>query len=266
MSESDIILHAIGVVSNDIDNPLHMPVGGRLARIEIFPEYRPALQGIEENSHIWLLMWFHQSDRQILRVRPLKINPDLPEYGVFALRAFNRPNPIGLTMVKLEKVEETHLWVAGLDAINGTPVLDIKPYYEADIMFSPRTSYIRPNKRQMRQEDFYRHALAHHQEECGDLLMAVRMVLVVDELLGQITNNDIAVTVCGSRCLADTVQGLTHARLASPDRFTFIETISESPRTIWARGETSLTLTGKCLLNQDDFWNLDDKEVLDISR
>jgi len=264
MNENDINLHAIGAVCTDIDSPSDMPLGGRFAKIEIFPEFRPALRGIEENSHIWVLMWFHQADRQALTVRPLKINPDLPEYGVFALRAFNRPNPIAITNVKLEKVEESCLWVSGLDAINGTPVLDIKPYYESDILFSPRTSYIRPRERHMRQEDFLRHALAHHQEQCGDLFMAVRMVLVVDEMLGQITRDDIAVTVSGSRCLGDIVQGLTHARLASPTRFTFIESAGECPCTTWSCGNVSLTLTGKCLLTEKDFWNLADEDVLEI--
>lgn len=265
MINNDIYLNPIGIVNADIDKPADMPLGGKLAQVEIFPEYQPALLRIEENSHIWLLLWFHQSNRQTLITRPAKVNPDLPEFGVFALRAFNRPNPIGLTLVKLERVEGNRLWVSGLDAINGTPVLDIKPYYESDRVFSPRTSYIRPHSRPMRMEHFHRHALSHHREECADLCLAVRMAVLADEYLGQLTADDVYITIQGSRCLADTIQGLTNARLANPPRLTFVETDSGNAASIWVRGQTTLTLTAKRNINQNDFWNLDDHEVLDIT-
>lgn len=264
MLDNTFILRPVGVVNTDIDNPVDMPLGGRLAQVEIFPGYKPALKRIGENSHIWLLLWFHLSDRQVLTTRPAKINPDLPEYGVFALRAFNRPNPIGLTLVKLEKAEDNCIWVSGLDAVSGTPVLDIKPYYESDMLLSPRTSYIRPRERRMRTEQFLNHALAHHQEECADLYLAVRMAVIADDVLGQLTRNEVEVNVQGSRCLADTIQGLTHARLANPARLTFRETASLNPVTIWTTGEQLLTLIGRRSLNQDDFWNLDDKNVVKI--
>ena len=95
--DNAIVLQPVGVVHTDIDNPKDMPVGGELAQIEIFPEYQSALTRIEENSHIWVLLWFHLADRKVLTTRPVKINPDLPEFGVFALRAFSRPNPIAIT-------------------------------------------------------------------------------------------------------------------------------------------------------------------------
>lgn len=266
MSDNTIILRPVGVVHTDIDNPMDMPIGGKLAQIEVFPEYQPALKLIEENSHIWLLLWFHLSDREVLTARPFKIDPDLPEFGVFALRAFNRPNPIAITKVKLEKREENRLWVSGLDAVNGTPILDIKPYYENDRVFSPRTPYIRPRERQMRMEQFFRHAFTHHQEECADLYLAVRMAVVADEVLGQLTRDEVMVNVQGSRCLADAVQGITNARLANPARLSFTETDSNRPLVIWSKGEQSLTLTGKEQLNQHDFWNLDDQEIMEIEQ
>jgi tRNA-Thr(GGU) m(6)t(6)A37 methyltransferase TsaA len=116
MSDNSFVLQPIGVVHADVDDPMDMPIGGRLAEIEVFPQYQPALTRIEENSHIWMLLWFHLADRKILTTRPIKVNPDLPEFGVFALRAFNRPNPIAMTRVKLEKREQNRLWVSGLDA------------------------------------------------------------------------------------------------------------------------------------------------------
>ena len=109
-------------------------------------------------------LWFHKADRDILTVVPGKVNSNLPEYGVFSLRAFSRPNPIALSLVRLERVEDNLLFVSGLDAIDGTPVLDIKPYYEQEIVFSPVTPYIRPLKREMRQKIFIKQALLHHQE------------------------------------------------------------------------------------------------------
>lgn len=259
----DINLQAIGVVNTDIDDPLEMPMGGKLARVDIFPAYQQALLRIEENSHLWLLLWFHKSDRNILSTRPVRVNPDLPEYGVFSLRAYNRPNPIGLTKVKLEKVEGNFLWVSGLDAINGTPVLDIKPYYESDIVFSPRTPYIRPYNRQMRLQHFHRHALTYHQEECNELLTGVRMVMEADEYLGQVTEPDVIVAVYGSRCLADTIQGLTLARLANPTRFIFIES-DEKLQSQWTKGEHSLILTSRQHFNQENFWDVENKELLKI--
>jgi tRNA-Thr(GGU) m(6)t(6)A37 methyltransferase TsaA len=264
MSDNSFVLQPIGVVHADVDDPMDMPIGGRLAEIEVFPQYQPALTRIEENSHIWLLLWFHLADRKILTTRPIKVNPDLPEFGVFALRAFNRPNPIAMTRVKLEKREQNRLWVSGLDAVNGTPVLDIKPYYEADRVFSPRTPYIRPRDRQMLMEQFWRHAVTQHQEECSDLYLAVRMAVIADETLGQLTRDEIIVDVHGSRCLADAIQGITNARLANPARLSFTEVDSSHPQVRWSKGEQSLTLIGKRSLNQQEFWNLDDQEIIEV--
>jgi len=264
--DSTIVLQPVGIIHTGIEHPKDMPLGGDLAQIEIFPEYEPALTRIEENSHIWVLMWFHLADRNILTTRPVKVNPDLPEFGVFALRAFSRPNPIAITMVRLEKREENRPWVSGLDAGNGTPVLDIKPYYEADRVFSPRTSYIRPRQRQMRMDQFYRHALNHHQETCADLYLAVRMAVIADEVLGQLTQDDVVVNVQGSRCLADAVQGITNARLANPARLHFTENNTDRPVVRWSKGEQILTLTGIRPLNQQDFWNLDDQEIIEVRR
>ena len=88
-----------------------------------------ALKGIEEFSHLEILYLFHKvSDDKVERgARHPRNLKHLPETGIFAQRGKNRPNKIGLTTVKLVKVEGTTLYVKGLDAIDGTPVLDIKP-------------------------------------------------------------------------------------------------------------------------------------------
>jgi tRNA-Thr(GGU) m(6)t(6)A37 methyltransferase TsaA len=88
-----------------------------------------AVQGLEQVSHVWLLFLFHQAleDKPRLKVRPPRLGGNT-SMGVFATRATHRPNGIGQSVVRLDKVEAGKLWVSGIDLLDGTPVLDIKPY------------------------------------------------------------------------------------------------------------------------------------------
>jgi len=88
-----------------------------------------AVQGLEQVSHVWLLFLFHQAleDKPRLKVRPPRLGGN-QSMGVFATRATHRPNGIGQSVVKLERVEAGKLWLSGIDLLDGTPVLDIKPY------------------------------------------------------------------------------------------------------------------------------------------
>lgn len=88
-----------------------------------------AVQGLEQVSHVWLLFVFHQAleDKPRLKVRPPRLGGN-QSTGVFATRATHRPNGIGQSVVKLEKVEAGRLWLSGIDLLDGTPVLDVKPY------------------------------------------------------------------------------------------------------------------------------------------
>jgi tRNA-Thr(GGU) m(6)t(6)A37 methyltransferase TsaA len=88
-----------------------------------------AVEGLEQVSHVWLLFLFHQAleDKPRLKVRPPRLGGNA-SLGVFATRATHRPNGIGQSVVKLEKVEPGRLWLSGIDLLDGTPVLDIKPY------------------------------------------------------------------------------------------------------------------------------------------
>ncbi len=101
----------------------------RISQIIIHAEFAEALEGIEEFSHLFVLFWLNQVSRENKR---LKVHPrgrkNLPLLGVFATRTMLRPNPIGLTLVELVKIEGNVLTVRGLDALDGTPVLDIKPF------------------------------------------------------------------------------------------------------------------------------------------
>jgi len=93
--------------------------------IEIAPEYLEGLDGIEGFSYIILLYHFHLSNGFSLKVRPFLSEG---KYGVFATRAPKRPNPIGISIVKLIQVEGTKLYIEDVDIVDNTPLLDIKPY------------------------------------------------------------------------------------------------------------------------------------------
>lgn len=88
-----------------------------------------AVQGLDQVSHVWLLFLFHQAleERPRLKVRPPRLGGN-KSVGVFASRATHRPNGIGQSVVTLDKVEPGRLWLSGIDLLDGTPVLDIKPY------------------------------------------------------------------------------------------------------------------------------------------
>ncbi|NSW82208.1 MAG: tRNA (N6-threonylcarbamoyladenosine(37)-N6)-methyltransferase TrmO [Syntrophothermus sp.] len=92
--------------------------------IEVCEEFLPALEGVEEFDRLVVLYWLHQARRETLRVYP-RGQSELK--GVFASRSPDRPNPIGLSVVRLIEKERNKLRVVGLDALDGTPLLDIKP-------------------------------------------------------------------------------------------------------------------------------------------
>jgi len=119
---SDIQVNPIGTVSSRQDDK---------ARIDIRPEFARALKGLEGFSHVWMIFWFHEHDspeqRAILQVHPRR-DPENPLTGVFATRAPVRPNLIGLTCCRIVGVKGNILEVEGLDAREGSPVLDLKPY------------------------------------------------------------------------------------------------------------------------------------------
>ncbi len=97
----------------------------------ILSDHLPAecLQGIEEFSHLEIIFFFHSAEKTITGSAHPRGNPLWPEVGIFAQRKKNRPNHLGATIVRLIRVEARKLIVSNLDAINGTPVLDIKPVF-----------------------------------------------------------------------------------------------------------------------------------------
>ncbi len=94
--------------------------------VEVFPEYREGLASIGGFSHLILLSHFDRAERRALTELPL--SDGQAEHGIFATRHYNRPNPIGISYVALTRVDGGVLHVTGMDLLDGTPVLDIKPY------------------------------------------------------------------------------------------------------------------------------------------
>lgn len=102
---------------------------GREAVLEILPEFAEGLKDIEEFSHLYVLFVFHRSTKTSLIGHPP--GHDKP-HGVYATRSPHRPNGIGLTIVKLKRHEGNRLYITDADMIDGTPVVDLKPYTEGD--------------------------------------------------------------------------------------------------------------------------------------
>ena len=120
---------AIGIVRSDIKQPARRNWGENISEIVIDSSLTEALDGLEGFSHIVVLYWMHQAASGEV---PLKVHPmgksEIPLVGLFATRSPNRPNRIGKATVRLLQRQGNILKVEGLDAINGTPVIDIKPY------------------------------------------------------------------------------------------------------------------------------------------
>lgn len=125
-------MHPIGTAHTKFKDPENMPIqpkgaAGVTGTIQIDPEFREGLKDLEGFSHIYLIFQFHKAARTSLKVIPFM---DTKERGVFATRSPLRPNHMGLSIVELLKIEKGTLTVKGIDLLDGTPILDIKPYIE----------------------------------------------------------------------------------------------------------------------------------------
>lgn len=127
---SQIRYKPIGIIHSPFKEQKGTPIQpttgkGIKATIEIFPEYEEGLKDLEGFSHIILLYHFHRSKPSSLLSKPFM--DDTP-HGIFAIRSPNRPNPIGISIVRLIQVKSNILDIEDIDSIDGTPLLDIKPY------------------------------------------------------------------------------------------------------------------------------------------
>jgi tRNA-Thr(GGU) m(6)t(6)A37 methyltransferase TsaA len=143
----------IGIVHSPFkkahDTPIQPSAAKNIkATIELFPEYAKGIKDLDGFSHIIIVCHFHLSKKYSLEVVPFM---DTQLRGVFATRAPSRPNPIGISVVRLDKIQEHILYIRDVDIVDGTPVLDIKPYVlEFDRSEDVKTGWLTENIHKLR--------------------------------------------------------------------------------------------------------------------
>ena len=148
-------LTPIGRIHSPCREVIGTPIQSRWAAgiegtVELFPEFAPGLRDLDGFDRIWLLYWLDQARAARLEVVPYL---DTQTRGIFATRAPSRPNPLGLSCVRLLAVEGSLLRVAELDVLDGTPLLDLKPYVPAfDVFTAERVGWY-ANARDSRMAD-----------------------------------------------------------------------------------------------------------------
>jgi tRNA-Thr(GGU) m(6)t(6)A37 methyltransferase TsaA len=130
----DIVIRPIGEVRNKVNEPLREGWEEVVSELILDANLEEATEGLEQFSHIIVVFWMHKVPPE--RSIPTKVHPrgkqELPLVGLFATRAPYRPNPVGTSIVRLLERRGNVLKVKGLDAINRTPIIDIKPYLPRD--------------------------------------------------------------------------------------------------------------------------------------
>jgi tRNA-Thr(GGU) m(6)t(6)A37 methyltransferase TsaA len=144
----DFIYQPIGIIHTPHKDPKGTPIQPTAAQgirgwVEVFPAYAKGLQDLNGFSHIILLYHFDRVREMKLKVKPFL---DDEQRGVFATRAPVRPNPIGLSIVRLVNIEENRLIIEDVDILDGTPLLDIKPYVDKfDVRASEKQGWLDTN-------------------------------------------------------------------------------------------------------------------------
>ena len=125
-----IVIHPIGIICSPYKENTDMPIQGTFesgaeAWIELKEEYANGLKDLDEFSHAIILYYFHKSQREETQAIPF-LEPN--KHGMFAIRSPHRPNHIGLSIVKIKRIEANKMYFTEVDVLDQTPVLDIKPY------------------------------------------------------------------------------------------------------------------------------------------
>lgn len=175
-------LTPVGNIRSSITDRKSMPPWGVPAILEIFPQFGPALLEIEKHSHIWVLAWLDQGrdERHVLQVTPRGVRHSEPGglHGVFAVRSPARPNPIGLTAARIDRIDGLSIHVDRLDFLDRTPLIDIKPYFVTrDLIFSANGRQVgRPASREALRESLTVQAVSYHGVLTPDVALAIRIV------------------------------------------------------------------------------------------
>jgi tRNA-Thr(GGU) m(6)t(6)A37 methyltransferase TsaA len=128
---NEIIIKPVGIVRSPAQEDVDENWGNVVSEIYLDPEFKDGLNGLAAFSHVIVIFYLHKSSFDVARdlIRRPQGRADMPMTGIFAQRAKHRPNPLGVTAARILEIKEGVLVVQGLDAIDGTPVIDLKPYY-----------------------------------------------------------------------------------------------------------------------------------------
>ena len=124
----EITLQPVGFVKNDVREPRFGNFAGEISEIILDEKFTDALTGIEEYSHVIIVYWMDRVSRSVMTHRP-QGNPNVPVVGIFSCRCPERPNPVAITTVSLLERDGNRIKVQGLDVLDGTPVIDVKPHW-----------------------------------------------------------------------------------------------------------------------------------------
>ena len=268
----ELDLQAIGVVRSEAVSAHGLPHYGLPARIEVFPEFADGLLGIENSTHIIVIGWLHEADRSVLQVHRPSYDRLLVRRGVFACRSPVRPNPLGVTTVRLVRVSGTTLHVDGLDMVDGTPVLDLKPHSSGfDGVFCARSardlSRLADPDPDHAFRSMLREAQNFHGELCSGIAVAARMVYHVMKSL-DVAQKDPGVTVSlgGDGCVADGVQALSGAtfgnrRLALSSGSSFEFSYGDRSLCYTPRSREKLSVEDVLSAGVDDLFEIRTKDI-----
>jgi len=216
-------LRSIGVVKSPYRDLSEAPHQGRFSKeiveIEIFPGFEDGLKDIETCTHLIVLYWLDRARRDALKVVPPH---DTREHGVFATRSPHRPNPIGFAVVELIERNGRVLRVKGLDALNNTPVVDIKPYSSyLDSVENASIGWYEEANPDARLKAMLRKAKQFHGHICPFVALGVKMSAIAMDGLGikpdslASVGEDILAIVEANNCLTDGVQVATGCTLGN---------------------------------------------------
>lgn len=145
----------IGIVHSPFTKPEGTPIQSAVSKnseavIEIYPEFEEGLRDLEHFSHIYILFHLHLAEKKELTVIPFL---DTTPHGVFATRSPGRPNAIGISVVCLNKIEGNKLYIKNIDILDGSPVLDIKPYIpQFDVFETTKNGWFEKNIHKMKSQ------------------------------------------------------------------------------------------------------------------
>jgi tRNA-Thr(GGU) m(6)t(6)A37 methyltransferase TsaA len=154
----EIVYKPIGIIHSPFTEKDQTPIQSAFSKadgtVEVFPEYSEGLRDIEGFSHLILIYHFHHTEECSLTRKPFLDGSR--DRGIFAIRHFCRPNPIGISVVELKKVRGNILEVGGIDVLDGTPLLDIKPYVrQFDCRDESRNGWVDVRNPQQEEADRY---------------------------------------------------------------------------------------------------------------